>query len=230
MTTVADIITAAMRETNVIGVGQTPTVPEAAEGLSRLQALVLSTLGTDVGYIMEDWSIKSATNITKPSGVPLTAAQAAAFTVAPNARLVCGLTAATALLLDPMPQDGQRFSVADAINSFDAFNLTLNPNGRKIGGVIANAVLSTEGLVRQWFYRADIADWKQISPLASGDEFPFPEEFDDFFIVSLAMRLNPRYGKSMTDESKARLTEQKAQINYRYSQTRLRTGDQGAPA
>lgn len=230
MTTVADIITSALRETNVIGAGQTGSVSERAEGLSRLQALVLSTLGNDVGYIMEDWSVTTAALITKPSGVPLSTAQAAAFTVAPNARLVCGLTAATTLFLDPLPQDGARVSVVDAINSFDTFSLTLNPNGRKISGAVAAEVLSTEGLIRQWFYRADAADWKVVAPLAEVSEFPFPEDFDDFFIISLAMRLNPRFGKELSKESAARLEQQRSQIAMRYNQTRLRTGDQGAPA
>lgn len=222
MTQVAEIIRQALRETNVVSITQDANPNETAEGLARLQALVLSTLGNEVGYIMEDWNILSATAITKPSGVPLTTAQAAAFTVPPNARLVCGLSAAATLVLDPQPQDGQRFSVIDAKNSLDTYNLTINPNGRKIEEQIANLALSTEGLAKQWLYRADIADWKVIAPLITSDEFPFPTDFDDYFIIMLAMRLNPRYGKELSKESGARMEQQRQQFVNRYSQTRLR--------
>lgn len=222
MTQVSDIIRQALRETNVVAITQDSNPNETAEGLTRLQALVLSTLGNEVGYIMEDWNVKSTTNLTKPSGVPLTAPQATAYTVPPNARLVCGLTAPTTLLLDPQPQDGQRFSAVDAIKGFATNNLTINPNGRKIEGDTVNKVLATADASIQWLYRADLADWKVIDPLGLDAEFPFPADFDDYFIIMLAMRLNPRYGKELTKESAARMDQQRQQFINRYSQTRLR--------
>lgn len=227
MTQVSEIIRQALRETNTVAITQDSNPTETAEGLARLQALVLSTLGNEVGYIMEDWNILSATTITKPSGVPLTTAQAGAWTVPPNARLVCGLGAALTVTLDPLPQDGQRFSAIDAKNTFDTFNLTINPNGRKIEGAVANKVISTEGDATQWLYRADLADWKVIAPLATDDEFPFPTDFDDYFIIMLAMRLSPRYGKELPKESGARLEMQRQQFIARYSQTRLRDTNMG---
>jgi hypothetical protein len=225
MTQVSEIIRQALRETNVVAITQDSSPSETAEGLARLQALVLSSLGNEVGYIMEDWNIKSASNITKPSGVPLTAAQATAFTVPPNARLVTALTAATAVLLDPQPQDGQRFSVVDAIKGLATYNLTVNPNGRKIEGNTTNKIMSTADAATQWLYRADAADWKVIDPLVTDAEFPFPPDFDDYFIIMLAMRLNPRYGRALSKESGARMEQQRAQFVKRYSQTRLRDGE-----
>lgn len=229
MTQVSEIIRQALRETNVVAISQDSNPTETAEGLARLQALVLSTLGNEVGYIMEDWNVKaaSASNVIKPSGVPLNAAQVAAWTVPPNARLVCALTGATTVTLDPQPQDGQRFSVVDAIDGFNTNNLTINPNGRKIDAGTANLVLSTAGDAKQWLYRSDTANWSVIDPLVDTDEFPFPADFDDYFIIMLAMRLNPRYGKQLTKESSARLEQQRAQFIKRYSQTRLRDAYQG---
>ncbi len=224
MTLVSDIVRAALRETNIVARQQTSPDGETNEALARLQAVVLSTLGTDVGYIMEDWNVRSAVLLTKPSGVPLTTAQATAFTVPPNARLVCGLTVASALLLDPQPQDGARFAVVDAKNTLAAYPLTLNPNGRKIGGSPNNAVVNTAGVTRDYFYRADIADWKLVAPLVLTDQFLFPEDFDDFFIISLATRMDPRYGKQLSPESKSVFDQQRARIIARYSQTRLNVG------
>lgn len=222
MTQVSDIIRQALRETNVVSITQDSNPTETQEGLVRLQALVLSTLGNEVGYIMEDWNIVSATGVTKPSGVPLTAPQAAAWTVPPNARLVCGLTESTTLALDPQPQDGQRFSAVDALKVFASAPLVVDPNGRKIEGEPSPKVVSEENAAYQWLYRADVADWKLIDPLGLEDEFPFPTDFDDYFIISLAMRLNPRYGQSLAPESATRLEQQRQQFIVRYSQTRLR--------
>lgn len=221
MTTVADIIRQALREANSIGVGAVIPAPEHDEALARLQALVLSALGTDVGYIMEDWNLKAPDTITKPSGVPLTAGQAAAFTAPPNSRFICALTGATTLLLDPLPQDGQRVAIVDAIDSLSAHSLTISPNGRKIEAATASVVLNTSGTVREWFYRSDTANWTKVATLSDGDPFPFPGDFDDYFTIMLAARLNPRYGRELGDASQHRLTQQSQAINARYSQSRL---------
>lgn len=221
MTLVSEIIRQAFRETNVVSIGQDATPPEVSEGLSRLQSLVLSTLGNEVGYIMEDWVIKSPTDITKPSSVPLTLDQTTAYTVTPNSRLVCGLDITTVVKLDPFPQDGQRFSVVDATNSFGGAKLNIDSNGRKFEGTPGITVLGTEGMAKQWLYRADLADWRPIDPLTVEDDMPFPADFDDYFIISLAARLNPRYGQQMSQESGLRLEQQRQQIVARYTQTRL---------
>lgn len=226
MTQVSEIIRQALRETNVVSISQDSNPAETTEGLARLQSLVLSTLGNEIGYIMEDWDLKSSTDITKPSAVPLTPSQAAAYTVTPNSRLVVGLTASMSITLDPFPQDGQRFSVVDATNSLDSFALTINPNGRKLDGGVAPLVLSEEGFSKQWLYRADLADWRPIDPLELTDDMPFPPDFDDYFIIMLAMRLNPRYGRELGAESQARLEQQRAQFISRYTQSRLRTAPQ----
>lgn len=222
MTQVVDILTAAFRETNIVAPAQSQNPTETAEALTRLQALVLSSLGNEVGYIMEDWNM-TATVVTRPSGVPLNAAQFAAYTVRPNSRLIFNLAAPKTILLDPQPQDGQRFSVVDANNAFVTSNLTINPNGRKINGATANLVLSTAGDAKQWLYRSDIGDWVLIDPLTAVSEMPFPADFDDYFVISLAKRINPRYGQSLKQESQDRLVEQRLQFIARYTQSRLRS-------
>lgn len=230
MTQISDIITAALRETNIIAVNASPTPSEETEALIRLQALILSALGSEAGYIMEDWNISSSSVIRRPSGVLLSSTQASAWTVPPNARLIFNLSGTLTITLDRQPQDGQRLALIDAANTFDSGNLTVNPNGRKFNGSVGNAVISTENYAEQYFYDASSADWKLIDPLADTDPMPFPADFDDYFITMLAMRMNPRYGMTLTEESKARMVQQEQQFIARYAQTRLRNQTSGYSA
>lgn len=222
MTLVSSIITQSLRETNIVAVGANPTPKEAEEALDRLQSLVLSVLGNEVGYVLEDWNVANANTILMPSSF---VQDTTAFFVAPQSRLVCNLTVATTLDLDPQPQDGQRVSVVDALNNFATRNLTLDGNGRLIEGATTK-VLNTNGKQIQWVYRADKATWVVVDPLISTSEMPFPEEFDDYFIIMLAMRLNPRFGRPLADESAKRLEQQREQMILRYNQSRLREATQ----
>lgn len=222
MTLVSDIITQSLRESNLIAVGGNPTPQEATEGLSRLRSIVLSVLGNEVGYILEDWNVANDVAddpvILRPSGF---AEASADFVVPAQARLICNLSAATELDLDPQPQDGQRISVVDAGNSFNANPLTLNGNGRLIDGG-TSVTLDTDLTRKQWVYRSDHSNWISVDPLDQDDQMPFPEEFDDYFIIMLAARMNPRYGQELTATSAARLQEQREQIIARYNQSRTR--------
>lgn len=222
MTLVSEILLAGFRESNTLALGQVPQQIQLDEALPLLQRILLSCVGAEVGYIMEDWNI-SDTSYTRPSGVPIPTAKIAAFTVRPNSRLICNLAAALVLKLDALPQDGQRFSAVDAKNDFLNHTLTLNPNGRKIQGSTANLVLNVNGTSKQWIYRSDLADWVILDTLAPTDEMPFPEDFDDYFAILLAMRINPRYGKALDQQSQTRFTMQQLQFVNRYTQSRLRS-------
>ena len=223
MTLVSAVIQAAVRESNVIApTGQSLTTPQTNEALALLETLALSAVGNELGYIMEDWNM-TATVYTRPSGVPLNAAAIAAFTTRPNSRLIFNLAAPATIKIDPQPQDGQRFSVVDAKSNFATNTLTLDPNGRKIQGGVANLVLNVDDTSKDWFYRSDLADWVLLGPLVLADEMPFPQEFDDYFTILLAMRLNPRYGRQLDPQSKARFDNQQLQFINRYTQSRLRS-------
>jgi len=49
------------------------------------------------------------------------------------------------------------------------------------------------------------------------DAFPFPEEFDDLFILMLAFRLNPAYERQLDPQSGEMLRRAKKQFSARYS-------------
>lgn len=216
MTTATDIITAAFRESNLIPLVAAPSTAQFAEALPRLNSLVLSTVGNEAGEELTELNI----------GGTYTEIQTCAFAVPPNVRLVLNLSGALTLKLDPQPYDGQRLAFADAGLSLSTNNLTLDGNGRTIEAE-ATTVLDQAGDNGQWMYRADQADWMRLTDLDLTDDLPFPEEYDDYFIVMLAMRLNPRYGQSIDALSAAAYKRTLSQIRARYRKPRT-PNDPGA--
>ena len=57
------------------------------------------------------------------------------------------------------------------------------------------------------------------APLTDSTPFPFPEEFDDYFITLLAIRLNPAYGQALDEQSKFIFDRAQRQLRARYTQT-----------
>src|SRR3546814_10657240 len=89
-----------------------------------------------------------------------------------------------------------RLAVVDVAGNLATNTVTLHGNGRLIEG--ANTVLlNTNGIDKEWFYRADTANWVTYAPLIEDATFPFPEEFDNYFILMLAMEINSTYGQEM---------------------------------
>ena len=134
-----------------------------------------------------------------------------------NYRLVTNLNAAVSVYLHPAPDDGTRFAVSDAGNSLATYSVTVYGNGRLIE-TATSITLNTNGLDSEWFYRADLANWSKYAPLIAADTFPFPEEFDDFFITMLAIRVNPSYGIGLDGQSNATLMRSGKQLRARYTQ------------
>lgn len=210
MTLASEIISRAYREANLVAIAGSPSTNEAAEGLSLLNSLILSTIGDEAGGELSDVNI----------GGSYDQSSVCSTNVPENVRLVVNQTAARTLTLHPQPYDGQRVAWVDASANFGTYNLTINPNGRKIGGSTSSLVLSTNSDNRQYMYRADTGDWVRLTSLASSDTMPFPTEFDDYFIISLAVRLAPRNSAPIPQESIAALERQQGQIRARYRRPR----------
>lgn len=210
MTTASQIITDAYRESNLIAISASPSTAEQSEALRRLNSLILSTIGNEAGTELTDLDIGGENDLSSyaSNGAP------------DDCRLVCILSAATEIELDPLPYEGQRVAWVDAGANFATYNLTINPNGRQIGGSTASLVLSANGDNRQYMYRGDTANWVRLTDLATSDQMPFPSEFDDYFITRLAMRLNPRHGAALTKETLAALDRSESQIRARYRKPR----------
>jgi hypothetical protein len=209
MTLVSDIITRAFRKSNLIPLGNVPSTDQTAEALPQLNAIILSVVGNEVGDNFNDININTgqydqSDRIT--NWVPN------------SSRLIFDLGEARTVILDPRPQDGQRFAVVDAGGNLGTFNVTLDANGRTIDGA-ATLVLNTNGLTQQWFYRADLGEWLTLATLVEADTMPFPQEFDPYFEIMLTMVVNPQYGQSLAPETIKQMVRLKSQLNARYSQT-----------
>lgn len=209
MTTASETITAALREGNLLGINASPTTAQQTEGLALLNSLLLAVFGFDAGQELADLNV----------GGSYDGSAIASEHVPENCRLVLNLDNARTFRLHPRPYDGQRLAVADAGANLSTNNLTLDGNGRTIEGA-ASKVLSTDGAALQWFYRADLGDWKAIGALALADDLPFPIEFDDYFRVLLAMRMNPRYGQELQQGSAVWLERISSRMEARYRRPR----------
>lgn len=216
MALVSEIIKDAFREANLIPITQSPTLDEQAEALRLLNRFVRSIFGNEAGDKLQSFAVGSLNvvtttqlpifDFTTPNYVPL------------NARLMVNINAATSVNLHPDPEDGSRIAVVDVAGNFNTFNLTLRGNGRGVD-TATTAVLNTASLRKEWFYRADLGSWMTINDLTISDKFPFPAEIDDFFVIGLAMRLNPRNGASVDEQSLARYQKQRNVFRSRYTQT-----------
>lgn len=222
MTSTLDIITDAYREGNLIGIGVTPTTPEQAQAITRLNAVVSNVFGYDVGEKLIDWPVGLAVGADSGDLRSWTAYRWSR----PQAgvRLVVNVGGAQELFLPSVVNDGARLGFVDVGGTIGGNPITLNANGRLIEGA-GEITLDTDGEVREWFYRADLGDWVKISQLTLGGDMPFPPEFDDVFVTLLAMRLNPRYGRSMAAETGGWLQQSVGRFKARYAQTVVTPAD-----
>lgn len=215
MSTAQDIVTDALREGNLLAVGGTPTTAELTEGLARLNALIKSLFGIELGEQFADWNVPDplrtapeAANFPQlpypenllASQQPLSLATDLPASVWPfppaNSRLVVGITQDATVFFPEAPNEGAQMSfVANpAMNS----TLTIDANGRKIEDN-ATLELTSADSPRRWFYRADIATWAKLTDLALTDPSPLPDDLDDLLICALNIRLSARYGQSPRD-------------------------------
>lgn len=218
MTLVSDLIADAYRCTNLIALGQSPTAAQTTEALRLLNRVVKSVFGNEVGEKLIAYPV-GLNNVAYPTGYPWGNSMPEDGAVIPtNVRVIFNLepTADLNLYLHPNPSPGARF----AYNMIDPLNgaaVTIHGNGRYIGGA-ATLVLDGTPSESEYMYRDDTANWVLYAPLVAGDTFPFPEEFDDFFIITLALELNPAYGVTIDGQTQTMLQRAQKQIRARYHQ------------
>lgn len=216
MTLISSIITDAYREGNILPLRKAPDTFQVAEALRLFQQNIHSIYGGDAGEPLTDWSLGSF-SVDEPGIVdPRTTDTIQRPTI--NQRLLATNTAALRAYLTPYPQDGARMAIADPFGRLAAFPVTLDANGRTIEGN-ATLVLNVNGTYQEWFYRADKGDWVKLTSLLEGDQNPFPDAFDIFFICGLAMRLNPRYGREMDPQTATAFKANRRQFIARYLQS-----------
>ena len=93
----------------------------------------------------------------------VTTKKTATFTVTAGEGYFCDTSGGAFTVNLPAGTAGNSFAVADYTNTFQTNNLTISPNGsQKIGGVAADATLSTEGQSAYFVYVDDTEGWKNV--------------------------------------------------------------------
>jgi len=218
MTTVYQIIVDAYRQSNLVALGVSPTELQETEALRYLGRIVSQAFGNEVGDPLTGFPI-GRNNIARPSGYPWYNVVPDNYWFVPkNTRCNLNLNqTGVELFLHPAPDNGSRFAVTDASSNLSSYPVVVHGNGAFIEGA-ESVTLNTNSLDREWFYREDKGEWVRCSPLALFDEFPFPSEFDDYFIISLAFRLNPAYQREIDPQSKIMWDKSRNALTSRYSQ------------
>src|SRR6478736_508227 len=206
MTLISTIIDDAFRQANLTAVGTSPTTAQSEEALRYLQRILLDVLGYEAGESFEDWPV--GTNNISSWFVPRVQqldAYLAERPVPTNTRLIANLTESKEYTLHPMPSPGSRLALFDASGNLDVYPIILVGNGRLIEGA-PTLIIDNASVDYQWFYREDLGNWARVSPVTADDESPFPEEFDEYLILRLLLKLSPAYGQAFSQESNAVLT------------------------
>lgn len=215
MTTISTIIHDAYRRSNLIAQTATPSSAQETEALRLLNRFIESLIGNELGNDLNEISL-GKNNVDDTDYVTFFEDTGYDF-VPSNTRIVANLEAATTLNLDPEPEDGQRFAIVDASDNLDTYNITVNGNGRKIEDA-TSATLSTAGLSREWFYRADQSNWVRVNDLITTDDSPFPTRFDDLLISGLAMILAGPMGNALHPSTEGIYWRMRSLFKARYSQ------------
>lgn len=210
MTLVSNIIKRAYRKTNLIPAVASPNANQTTEALEMLNPLISSIVGNEVGSELTDFNYDPSGDYDQ--SYLLNGDQ----WVPDNSRLVLNLTGATTVLADPYPYEGQRLAVVDVAGNLATNNLIIDGNGRLIEGA-ATVTLSTNSESRQWLYRADTGNWVKIEELEAADTMPFPVEFDPYFVLMLAVQLNPMYGQTLSPHDTDMLRRMRSQLRARYA-------------
>jgi hypothetical protein len=210
VTTIRQIVTEAFRESNLTQVGDVPDGAEYQEAEAKLLSFIRSVFGSEFGENLYNIHIHET-----------------GFSFRPNSRLIVDSRTVSEIQLPSRPQDGERFAVVDPRGLIQPFApLRVFSNTGTIEGD-NEVILDTPNAELELFYRADMGQWKVLSPLTSDDQLPFPAEFDDFFILWLAFRLNPRFGVETRPESVEMYRRIRKLFMARYKQVRQQMAELG---
>lgn len=225
MTSIRQIIADAFREGGIIAVGAEPSAAEQSEALRRLQSIVDSLYGAELGENLISLNFGPGGLDSSSESTDMRENILLSY-IPVNTRLILNVNSPATINLHPQPLDGARLSVVDNGNNLATYNIVLDGNGRHIE-LIDTVVLGTNGLNRSWFYRADLGSWERVTDLGLLEDSPFPREFDDLLVTMLALRINNRYGA----ETKSDLTEayrrMRGMFRARYRQTHEEEVDEG---
>jgi hypothetical protein len=198
------IIERAYREAAIKALGDGLSSLEYAEGLERLNGFISSLFGGEIGQVLADWQVPGnlrtanapSNSVALPypqnlsvSGQPFSPQETPnnnyVFYPPANVRLVWGGQQVAEVFLPEYPSDGARIEI---VNAGSPAALTVLGNGRRISGG-ASLTFAPGAAPLTLFYRADLADWLPVQPLALTDDHPLAPEFDELLVAGTAIRL-----------------------------------------
>ncbi len=215
MTLVSDIILAAYRDSNSVSINAALSPAEQDQGLKRLQSLVASVFGNEAGENLNDWPLGNYGRNPRYAAFDENAEWVRHPQI--NVRLIATADQARTVYLPAAPSDGSRIALIDPYGRLATYPVILDGNGRTIEDEAALEI-AEDNFNEVWFYRADQGNWARVTNIDSFSEMPFPFEFDDYFIIALAMRLNPTFGRKLDEQSALRFKQQQRQLYARYQQ------------
>lgn len=216
MSLVSVIISDAFRESNILPLGIAPNTNQSTEALRLLNQLFSSIYGDDAGEALQEWPLGNFGREAPLYDLGYSQEQLNRPPI--NRRLIAINEAAITVRLSLQPQDGSRMGIIDPYSRLASVPVTLDGNGRTIENA-PTLLLDTAGTYREWFYRADLGNWMRLVGVTEIDEMPFPADFDIFFTLYLAMRINPRFGRDMDGQSAAMYQNERRKFVGRYLQS-----------
>lgn len=207
------IISDAYRESNITNINTVLTPAQQTEGFRLLLRIIGSVYGNEAGEHLQSYPV-GRVSVTSPGDFPPVHPEDLFFPL--NIRIPLNLDIARTILLHPDPQDGSMFAVVDENST--VVDVTIDGNGRRIEDNPTYNFTTVHGH-RAWFYDAVTGVWNVISPLTPDDVMPFPQKFDDMFVIMLATRLNPRYTTTLAAESVAALKDITKKFKSQYKQS-----------
>jgi len=197
MSTLSEIVQRAFRESQILDINRTPSALQEAEAVTILRGIILRKIRPAVTPI---W-LGNLTAVKEQKGIILKdfTQWATQRAVPQDCYVNLLLDTAFTLLLPPSPGDGARLTFIDVAGTLATSPLTLTGNGNLVDGG-PSVTLSTNNSTTSFMFRRDLAEWRPVTlvSLIATAQMPFPEEFDDMFVIELAIRLNPRYGKEVS--------------------------------
>lgn len=215
MTTAQTIINSAYYELNIVGIGETPTTAQSAVGLTRLNEVLGYILGGTAGEFLQPWPLG---NHGRESSDYIFPSQLQLANPVPNVTLIQTAVGGPSTIYFPAGRgDGARMAVIDPYSRLAANPLVLDGNGVTIESA-ATVTVNTNGLRREWIYRADTGNWLRIQDLSLSSDVPFPAEFDLYLYLSLAFRLQPPAGVKVSDFTMQMFQRVEKKFQARYIQ------------
>lgn len=199
MATLADIVTDALRRLAVIREGAAVNDYQMRVGLQGLNDLLNTLPNRGVGEVLQTERVDASYAVRAPSILHVMASSGVTVT------------------LPKQPKDGYRVRIVDVGTGFATSPVTVARNGWLIDGVSGDAILDTDGQSVEYFFRAELGDWKSLTtPLAQAADLPYPAAHDSDFKALLAVEIADFFGAPLTESLVARASSALTRLQGQY--------------